>query len=64
MEFYLNYLEGFFFLRFFIYLFETEREIVRERAQQGEWQAEGEGKAGFLLSREPDAGLNPRMLGS
>jgi len=24
----------------------------------------GEGEAGFLLSREPDAGLDPRTLGS
>jgi len=24
----------------------------------------GEGEAGFLLSREPDVGLDPRTLGS
>jgi len=33
-------------------------------AQQGEWQADGEGEAGSPLSREPHAGLNPRTLGS
>jgi len=27
-------------------------------------RAEGEGEADFLLSREPDAGFNPRTLGS
>ena len=35
----------------------------RERAQQGEQQAEGEEEAG-LLSREPDAGLDPSILES
>nr|XP_055177183.1 arylacetamide deacetylase-like 2 isoform X2 [Nyctereutes procyonoides] len=39
-----------------------QRERERERAQAGEHQAEGE--AGFLLNREPDAGLNPRTPGS
>ena len=43
----------------FTYL--TERDTVREGAQAG---AVGEGEAGFLLSREPDAGLDPRTLGS
>ena len=36
-----------------------ERE--RERAQVGEG-AEGEGKADFMLSRQPNVGLNPRTL--
>jgi len=37
----------------------------REREnKQGELQAEGEGKAGSRLSREPNAGFNPRTLGS
>ena len=40
----------------FIYL--TEREH-----KQGEQQAE-EGEAGSQLSREPDAGFDPRTLGS
>ena len=31
--------------------------------KQGEQQAEGEGEAGSLLSREPNAGLDPRALG-
>jgi len=39
----------------------TERE--REHKQR-EKQAEGEGEAGFLRSREADAGLNPRTPGS
>ena len=41
----------------FIYL--TKREH-----KQGEQQAEGEGEAGSLLTREPDVGLEPRTLGS
>ena len=45
----------------------TEREKERERERenkQWEGQAEGEGEAGSPLSREPDAGLDPRTLGS
>ena len=38
-------------------MFERERAQVREGV-------EGEGEAGFLLSREPDAGLDPRTLRS
>jgi len=50
----------FFFLKIlFIYL--TEREIARAGTQAG---GVGEGEAGFLLSREPDVGLDPRTLGS
>ena len=44
-----------------IYLFIWERG--RERAQVGEG-AEGEGEADFPLSREPDAGLDPKTLRS
>ena len=44
-----------FFKTLFIYL--------RESIQAVE-MAEGEGEAGSLLSREPDAGLDPRTLGS
>ena len=39
----------------------TEKEGENK---QGEWQAEGEGRAGSPLSREPNAGLDPRILGS
>ena len=48
-----------FFLRIlFTYLTE------RERAQAGGVQAEGEGEAGSVQSRDPDVGLHPRILGS
>jgi len=44
-----------FFLKIlFIYL--TERDTTREGTQAG---GVGEGEAGFLLSREPNAGLDP-----
>ena len=49
----------FFFLKDFIYL--TEREAAREGTQVG---GVGEGEAGFLLSRKPDVGLDPRTLRS
>ena len=50
-----------FFNEDFIYLLIGQRE--RERAhKQGEGQAEGE--ADSLLSKEPDAGLDPSTLGS
>jgi len=39
----------------------TERDTAREGAQAG---GAGEGEAGFPQSREPDAGLDPRILGS
>ena len=32
--------------------------------RQTEWQAEAEGEAGSLPSKEPDVGLDPRTLGS
>jgi len=49
-----------FFLKIlFIYL--TGRDTVREGTQAG---GVGEGEGGFPLSREPDAGLDPRTLGS
>jgi len=47
---------SFFFLRF--YLFERERERLREQVGGG-----SEGEADSLQSREPDAGLDPRTLG-
>ena len=49
------------FLRF--YLFNREREIAHQRAH-AKGVAEGEGEAGSPLSRELDAGLDPRILGS
>ena len=42
----------------FIYLFDRERH--REGTQAG---GVGEREAGFPLSREPNAGLDPRTLG-
>jgi len=39
----------------------TERDTAREGTQAG---GVGEGEAGFLLSGEPDAELDPRTLGS
>ena len=36
----------------------------REGAQAAGGGAEREGEAGSPLSREPDVGLNPRILGS
>ena len=47
------------FFKDFIYLFGREIEY-----RQVEWQAEAEGEAGSLWSKEPDVGLDPRMLGS
>ena len=45
----------FYFLQDFIYLFDRESE----RTQAG-GAAEGEGEAGFPLSKKPDMGLDPR----
>jgi len=39
----------------------TERDTAREGTQAG---GVGEGEAGFPQSGEPDAGLDPRTLGS
>ena len=47
------------FLKDFIY-YVTERDTARVGTQAG---GVGEGEAGFLLSREPNAGLDPRTLG-
>lgn len=44
------------FFKNFIYLFDREQA---GRAAEGE----GEGDAAPLLSKEPDAGLDPRTLG-
>ena len=51
-------LPAFFFKILFIYLKERERAY-----KQVEQQAEGEGEAGFLLSRDPEAGLHPKTPG-
>ena len=51
----------FFFLKKWFYLFIWQRE--REH-KQAKLQAEGEGEAGSLLSRGPNAGMDPRTLGS
>ena len=47
----------FLFFKDFIYLTQKDRES--QRAQE-EGMAEGEGKASSLLSREPNAGLDPK----
>ena len=47
------------FFKRFLFIYLRERETASERAQAG-GAAEGEGEAGFPLSREPDAGLAPR----
>ena len=52
-----SFIHLFIFKILFIYL--TERDH-----KQAERQAEREEEAGSLLSREPDAGLDPRTLGS
>ena len=50
------------FLRF--YLFHKEKEREQASSHAGECPAEREGEAGFLQSRKPDAGFQPRTLGS
>ena len=42
-----------------MYLFDRQRSQVGREADR-----EREGEAGSLLRREPDAGLDPRTLGS
>jgi len=46
-----------FFFRFYLF----DRDTAREETQAG---GVGGGGAGFPRSREPDAGLDPRALGS
>jgi len=46
---------------FFIFIF---LNVLFIHESQREAAAEGEGEAGSPLSREPDAGLDPRTLGS
>ena len=53
------------FLKYFVYLFDIERETDTEREhKQGKLQAEGEGDADSPLSRKPNVGLDPRTRGS
>ena len=47
--------QEFFFLRFYLFMHETERE------REAETQAEGEAGS---MHREPDVGLDPRSPGS
>ena len=49
---------NFYFFKDFIYL--TERDTAREGTQAG---GAGEGEEGSPLSRDPNAGLDPRTLG-
>jgi len=49
-----------FFLKILL-IYLTERDTAREGIQAG---GVGEGEAGFPLNREPNAGLDPRTLGS
>ena len=63
----LNLRIGLFFKILFIYLTQRERErsqVGREAGRERERERERDGEAGSLLSREPDAGLDPRTLGS
>ena len=48
-----------FFFKHFVYLFDREKSQV-----DGEAGREREREAGSVLSREPDAGLDPRTLRS
>jgi len=57
--FYPKSLQTLYFFKDFIYLF--DRDTAREGTQAG---GVGEGEAGFPQSRGPDAGLDPKTLGS
>ena len=46
----------YFFKRFYLFVRESERS--ENEHKQTEWQAEAEGEAGSLLSKEPDVGLS------
>ena len=48
-----------FFLRFYLFIHKRQRERERERERQRHRQREKQ-----VPCREPDVGLNPRMLGS
>ena len=51
----------FLFKILFIHLTERQQETAREGTQA---RGVGEGEAGFPPNQEPDAGLDPRTLGS
>ena len=55
-----------FFFKDFIYLFNRERERERERASErrNTSRGSGRGRSRLQVGREPNAGLNPRTLGS
>ena len=54
-----------FFKRFYFFMRERERDRERECTQVGRAaEGDGEGEAGSLLSRDPEAGLDLRTLGS
>jgi len=55
-----TYLRGVDVCFVFKYLFDRERDREGENTSR----ESGEGEAGFLQSREPDAGLDPRIPGS
>ena len=61
-QFQVPHFEFFFFLRFYVCIWERE-ERMRNWAQAG-GGTEGEGEADSPLSREPNWGLHPRTLGS
>ena len=46
-----------------LFIYFTERDTVRE-GTQARGEGEGEGEADFPQSREPNAGLDPKTLGS
>jgi len=48
------------FLRFYLFFFDRERHSQRGNTSRGS----GRGRTGFPPSREPNAGLDPRSLGS
>ena len=54
-----DFLKRFIYLKKKIYVFERKRELMRAGAG-----IEAEEEAGSPLRREPDAGLDPRTLGS
>ena len=51
-------------MHLFTYVFIKILFIYLREHKQGEQPAEGEGEAGSPRSREPDAGLDPRIPGS
>ena len=52
------------FLKYFFYFRERESTQAGERGRGGGRGSVGEYQAGFMLSPEPNVGLNPTTLGS